>query len=325
MPHLNLNFQALIYEDVGEKNPNIRLPDLTKSIQGIAVQYDKSDRILINPGDVTNIAVTTRNVLWDGTTVLSFVRPVANDDRMRLTWASGTAPAFRTARAIGGDATTVVSVLRVTPYVARVQVQSGTAWTLSGVQVNDILRFEANTDAVTSPFSLTNAGQSFQVQSKGSDYIDFIDNGMASLDTNITLGANFAKVFRVLSQGPVKLGDTLEIAGANVNPSNAGRFTVTDVSSDYVEVINPFGTPQTVTYDATLAAFTVYEYLIGFVLARGTGAFKVRFGNQVEWARIDKIGDTALLLSSVSTFKIEASNDGPDPVEISIQHAKVIF
>lgn len=325
MPHLNLNFQALIYEDISERNPLIRLPDLSKSIQGVSVQYDKSDRILLNPSEAKDIAVTTRALAFDSTTQLSFERPIENDDRLRIKWTgTGTNPVFRTLRALGGDATTVVSIARVSPYVARIQVQSGTAWTTGPVQVGDLLRFEPNTDDLTSPFSETNVGKTYQIQSKGSNYLDFIDNGQASLDSNITLGADFASVLRVLSTGPVKIGDTLEVSGTDINPSNHGKFTLTDVSSDYVEIISPFGAEQSVLWDSSDALFTVYEYLIGWVLARGTGPFKIRFGAQQQWAQVDRIGDTALLLCSVSTYKIEAMNDSLDPVEISIQHAKVV-
>lgn len=325
MPHLNLSFSALIYEDISEKNPSIRLPDLSKNIQGIGVQYDKSDRILLNPSETKDIVVTTRNVLWDITTELQFLRFISGDDRMRIKWTgNGTNPSFRILRSIAGDATTVVSISRISPYVARIQVQSGTAWNTSSVQVGDFIRFEANNDSLTSPFSDTNLGKQYQVQAKGANYIDFIDNGESSLDTNVTLGADYSDVLRVLSAGPVKVNDTVEISGSNINPSNTGRFTIIDVNSDYVEIINPFGVEETVTYSAS-SLFTVYEYLIGFVLARGIGGpFKVRFGSQSEWVLVDRIGDTALMMASVSTYKIEAKNDGLYPIEISIQHAKVV-
>lgn len=325
MPHLNLNFNVLIYEDYSEKNPRVRLPDLGKDINGIQVSYDKSDRIVINPSEIKNIAVTTRSVLWDSTTQLAFQRPVDGDDRLRIQWnGSGTNPAFRTLRSLSGDATTVVSISRVSPYVARIQVQSGTAWTTTSIQTGDLIRFERSTDAIVSPFSVTNVGQTWTVQAKGTDYIDYIDNGQSSLDTNITLGADFAYVLRLITTGPVKINDTIQVEGADINPSNTGKFTITDVSSDFIEIISPFGVPQTVTYSPT-ALFTIYEYLIGFVLARGIGGpFKVRFGNQTEWALVDRIGDTALLLTSISTYQIQATNDGTDPVEISIQYCKVI-
>ena len=323
MPNMNLNFQMLVYEDFSEKNPKIRMPDLTKDINGIAVQYDKSDRIIINPGETKDIAVTTRAVQWDNTTQLSISRPVATSDTIRLAWTgTGTAPVFRTLRSIGGDATTAVSISRVNPYVARIQVQSGTAWSLGSVQPGDLLRFEASTDAILSPFSAQNVGKSFKVQAAGSNYIDFLDNSSASLDTNITLGADFAYILRVTSTYPVKVNDTIELSGSSFNPANLGKFFITDVSSDFIEFLNPFGYPETVTYSNN-SLFTIYEYLIGFVLARGTGPFKIKFGGQDNWAKIDKAGDTALMMASVSTYQIQAMNDGLDPVEISIQHCKI--
>ena len=325
MPNLNLNFQVLIFEDSADRNPQIRLPDLSKSIQGIPVTYDKSDRILLNPGDIDNIAVTTRAILWDTTTQLSISRPVALNDNIRVTWTgTGTNPIFRTNRNMGGDATTTVSITRVSPYTARLQQVAGTAFTLGGVVIGDFVRFEPNTDLLTSPFSAANVGTTLQIQAVGSNYIDFIDNGQASLDTNIVLGASYSQVLKVISPGPVKVGDTIELTGSNINLSNQGNYTITDVSDSWVQFINPFAYPQTVLYDTNLASFTIYQYLIGFVLARGIGGpFQVKFGNQTQWVTVDMLGDTAIFLGSVSTYQIQATNPGPNPVEISIQYAKV--
>ena len=321
MPYLNINYGFTIYEDENERNPQIRLPDIHKNIEKISVSYDKSDRINLAPNEIKDIATTARAALWDNTTELKFDNYISQTGAVRLTHTGvGTAPSFRTNRAIGGGADTQVAITRVSPYVARIQNVAGTAWSLGGVQPNDFLRIEKTDDAFTSPFSATNQGKELLVQAVGSDYIDFIDNGNASLDT-ITLGAEYAKALKVVSQGPVKKGDTLQISGAGVNPSNHGAFEVVDVSDDYIEFNNPLAVEQTVTIGSNL--FVVYEYLIGFLHLRSSGAIEIKFGEQSEWVLVENLGQETLFMGSISTHKIQARNSGLKTITASVQYAMV--
>lgn len=323
MPHLNLNYGFIIHEDQSDKNPQIKVPDIAKTIQGVAVNYDKSDRVTLYPNETKDIAATQRSLSWTSSTQLIFDRFLANGDNIRLTHTgTGPAPVFRTNRAIAGDATTVVSISRVTPYVARIQVQSGTAWDTSNVQPNDFLKFEKTVDDFTSPFSSTNQGKVFLIQAKGSNYIDFIDNGNASIDANITLGADFAKAVFAMSQGPVKIGDTIEISGAGINPSNRGKFEIVDVSPTYIEIVNALGVEETLLYGSN--SLVIYEYLIGFIHLRSSCPVKIKFGDQAEWALIGRLGAEGLFIGSVCTHRVQAYNDSPEPVTISVQHAMVL-
>jgi hypothetical protein len=323
MPFLNLNYGLLIFEDQTDRNPKIKLPDLGISVEGVVVDHEKSDRLTVFPNETKDIAATERAVQWDSSTELQTVRYLASGDNVRLKWTgNGTNPVFRTKRAIGGSATTTVTISRVTPYVARITNVSGTAWTLASVAVNDFIKFERNTDSFTSPFSAANLGKTFLVQAKGANYIDFVDNGSISLDASVLLGPDYDTALRVMSQGPVKIGDTIEISGAGFNPSNIGRFTIVDVSPDYLEIINPLGTDETVVYGSN--SLIVYEYLIGFVHLRASGRFKLKFSNQTDWFQVDRLGKEVIFLGSVQTHRIQALNDGVDPVTISIQYATLI-
>ena len=324
MPFANINYQLVIFEDQTDRNPQIRMPDITKSIQGVNVNHDKSERITLAPGETKDIVVTSRAVAWDATTQLTTDRYLAAADGVRLKWTgTGTAPAFRTNRNIGGGATTVVDMTRISPYVVRITQSAGTAWTLGSVQNGDIIKFEKNTDTFTSPFNPTNLGKSFSVQAKGANYIDFVDNGTAALDTAVTIGTDFAFALRVFSNGPVKIGDTLTISGAGINPSNHGKFEIVDLSTDYIEIINPFSEPETFLYGTN--AITVYDYLIGLLHLRASGPVRVKYDNQVEWMLLDRLGAEVILLASVCSYRIQANNNDPSQeIEISVQHARVI-
>lgn len=322
MPFLNIKYGLVIYEDESPTNPQIRIPDIARNIEQISVAYDKSDRLSIAPNEIKDIATTARAVLWDNTTELKFDNYISQAEAIRLTYTgTGTAPSFRTNRQIGGNADTEVTITRVSPYVARIQNTAGTAWDLSAVQPNDFLRIEKTDDAFTSPFSTTNQGKELLVQAVGSDYIDFIDNGNSSLDAGIALGADYGKALKVVSQGPVKKGDTIQIAGSGVNPSNHGAFEVVDVSDDYIEFNNPLAVEQTVVIGSN--SFVVYEYLIGFLHLRSSGAIEVKFGEQTEWVSIENLGSETLFIGSVSTHKIQAKNSGLKTITASVQYAMV--
>lgn len=324
MPFLNLSYALIVYEDQSDKNPLVKVPDIARSIAGVQVDNDKSDRIALAPGEVKDVAVTMRTVAWDATTELTVDRYLATGDNVRLKWTgTGAAPAFRTNRSIGGAANTVISMTRVTPYVVRITQTGGTAWALGSVINGDILKFEKNTDVFTSPFNANNLGRTFMVQAKGANYIDFVDNGTASLDTSVTLGADFAFALRVYSAGPVRTGDTLTVSGAGINPSNQGKFEIVDVSPDYIELVNPFGQAETFLYGSN--SLTIYDYLIGFLHLRSNGPVGIRYDNQTEWAAKDRLGYEVLILESPSAYRVQARNNDPtQDITISVQYGRVI-
>jgi hypothetical protein len=323
MSFLNFNSSFIIHEDQNDHNPLVRTPDISQSIQHVTVDREKSDKITIHPSETKDIAVTSRSLLWDSTTELHFERHSAGNDAMRIKWTgTGLNPVFRTKRAIGGGSSTVVDITRITPYVARITQSAGTAWMLGSVATGDLIRFEKTTDSFSSPFSVTNQGKTYLVQAKGANYIDFIDNGEISLDSGVTLGASYSFALIVMTQGPVRIGDTISVSGSGINPSNTGKFEVVDISSEYLEVVNPFGYDETVLYGSN--SLTVYEFLIGFLHLRADSRFKIKFDNQSEWLTLDRIGEKAIFIGSACAYRIQATNDGPMDVEVSLQYARVL-
>jgi len=321
MISMNLKYGLLIYEDQDTNTPQIKIPDISVNIDGIQVFNDKSDRGSIQPNEIKDITLTSLDLSWDATTNLSFYRPTSDSNNIRLAYSSGSAPVFRTNRNIVGAADTVVSITRVNDYIARITNTSGTAWNLSSVISNDYLRFHKTDDYITSPFSAVNQGKEFLVQSKGADYIDIIDNGNITEEADITLGADFDKVLKVLSQGSVKVGDTIKISGSNVTSSNIGEYEIIDVSDDYIEYVNAFATEESVVYDSS--EFVIYKYLIGFLNLRASGSLKMRLDSQQEWMSIGMIKNTAVFFGSINTYKIQIKNDSYETVTFSLQTMEV--
>lgn len=323
MSFLNYKLGYLIHENDAEtKNPTIKTPDITLETCGIRVDNDLSEHITVLPGRIKDVSVTSRSPLWDLTTQLQFSQHLlsSSSSKVRLKWTgTGTAPAFRTNRNIGGASDTTVSISRINDYVSRMTVTGGTTLTLGSVLPNDFLKIDYTNDTLTSPFATSNQKE-FLIQNAGSNYIDFIDNGNASEEV-VTLGVNFNKVIKVLSQGQVNVGDELSVSGA-ANPSNHGKFEIINVSDDFVEFVNPLILQETLLYNAQ--SFVIYEYTIGFASLRGTGPFSVRFGEQTEWTKVGLLGQYSLFFGALNTHKIQIKNDNSMAIKVSVQTAEVL-
>lgn len=326
MSYLNLNYGLISYKDPSPTNPQVRLGgDIAKSFQSIITQHANTRELTLSPGESRDVVTTLRPLGLDATSELSFERPFAEQDLIRIRWTgTGAAPNFRTKRALSVDATTEITVTRVAPNTVRFQRTGGTAMVTTAVQIGDILKLEKNTDAFTSPFNEVNLGKSFVVQSKGADYIDVIDNQAYSVDVSpITLGADFDFAFRVFSNGPVKVGDTLSVIGDDINQSNKGTFQVTDLSSDYVEIVNSYGVVETLVLGAD-NFIRLYDHLIGFLHLLGNSAFKVKVNDQEAFV-VDRLTSSeALFIGSVKAYKVEVQNDSSDTICVDAQFAAVV-
>lgn len=321
MSLMNIKFSLLIYEDPSHESPKIRTPDITRDYQKVTVTRPASDEFYLGAGESAMLATTARTVGLDNTTELQLVRPFVNDDRIRLLWTGvGTNPAFRTKRTIGIDATTTVSVTRQAPNTVRIASVSGTAINSAAVLVGDFVKLEGSTDTFTSVWNDANQNIFWQVQSKGTGYIDILDNGAFVLEAGIVLGADFDKQLRVISAGNVKVGDTVELIGG-INIGNKGKFQIINLSSDYVEFVNPFAIAETFTVNSNVS---IYDRLIGIVLIRSTGEFRLLTNGQSEGVKVAMFQSEALYLSSTEAHALQAVNEGTQPITIRIQHASVI-
>lgn len=321
MSLMNLTFGLLIYEDPSHTAPLVRTPDITREYQGVTVYRPRSDEYDLNPGETATIAATERALGIDNTTQFSLSRPDASSDVVRLTWTGvGSNPLFRTKRNLSTDATTTVSINRVAPNSVRISTSSGTPFSTGAVLVGDFVQLPRTTDTFTSAFAQGNQDVLWQVQAKTASTIDILDNGAFIEENNVTLGSDFAMQFRVLSQAPTRIGDTLEL-GSGVNAGNIGKFQIINLSSDYVEFVNPLAVDETFTVNANIS---VYDRLIGFVMIRATGPFKLLVDGQASGAKVGMLQSEALYLGSIEAHQLQAVNEGTQPITIKLQYASVI-
>lgn len=318
MSFLNFGFHIIAFEDQAVTNPQIRSADISRSMNGIPISAERTDRVDgLAAGESRMIAATARELSHDATTVYSIVRPLADDiSTVRLAYVSGTEPAFATVRNLALIASASVVVSRVNPATARLTFSAATT---SSVQVGDVLKIEKSTDWMVSPFALINQNE-FKVVSKGVNTIDVLDNGVMS-DETVNLGANPSVLVRCFKADIVRVGDTIEINGTGQNPQNCGKFEVRALSPDYVELVNPYAVELQFTNTDNV---NVYDGLIGFVCVRANSVVSLKVNGGAPF-KIQRIGSNeAVFIGSLMAFKLELINEEQNPVSATVHFSRFI-
>jgi DNA-directed RNA polymerase subunit L len=323
MSHMNLNLGIIAYEDASTTSPKIKSLDYSASFTGVMISGEKTNRVEnIAPGETVTLATTARTLTQDNTTVYAIEHPLSQEDSIvRLKYVSGATPGFATKRAIGTDATSIITISRVNSVTSRIKCVGGTMMSTAAVVVGDILKIEKSTDSFLSLFAAQSQG-AFTVLSKGADYIDVNDNGLMATDTGIVLGSSFDFQLRVFSLGPVKINDVLEIMGVGQNPNNMGKYPIYDISHDYVQIVNPYAVDLSFTNTSNIQ---VYSGLMGFLFIRASDQISIKV-NEGSPTKITRFGNgQAIFIGSVNAFKVELVNEGTEPVSVSAFYSSVVM
>lgn len=320
MSHMNLSLGIITYEDQNVNSPTIRTLDITRSMLGIPIFGEQTNKIEnLAPGE-SRVVATTRTLTQDNTTQYAIYHPWSVDvSTVRMMAMAGTTPGFATQRPLGTNATSVVSIIRINPATCRVLSVSGAPINTASVQVGDILKFEKTTDFFVSNFGTINQS-AFRVLSKGAGYIDVADDGVMSEESSINLGSDYDFQMRCFSNGPVKVNDIIDISGVTMNPNNCGKFRVLSVSYDYVEFANPYAVDLTFTNTSNVQ---IYDRLMGFVFIRAIAPITVVINDGAP-LKLERLGgQEALFIGSVQAFKIELRNDDSMAVSATVHYSSV--
>lgn len=228
MSQLNLIYGILAYDDTGtstNNNPSQRIPDFSRQYYGLSVSNPQGQKFSVSPNSSLTLFDGTRNVTLSTSSAFTLTNPAGST--YRLTSAAGPAPAFRTARTTGVDATSTFNVSINNNALVNLTHTSGTAPNFTTASPGDILYI-----ATGSPFSILNEGY-FPVLSVTTTQLSF-ENSNAVAESNITLTTNFATEFRVFSNDNVQVGDTLVIT-AGFSTVTQGSYEITAVNTDFVE------------------------------------------------------------------------------------------
>jgi hypothetical protein len=323
MSFLNFSLSRVAYEDdVASTDPMNKAFDVSTSKVGLHVGFPAVCTRVVHPGQIMLLESTSRTLAYDGTTELAVSHPELGSDLVRMRWTGvGTAPAFRTLRVIAGGSDTQVTLSRMSNTAAKMQVTGGTVWSLSTVQIGDEVFFGKTVDGeFTSPFSEVLQGSRFSIVDKGSDYLVFRDNGIASAESDITLGVGFDSALRVFSAAGVKVGDKLKFAvGANLKPDNKSYvLEITQVSDRDVYFVNPYAVDEIAIPGAD--SFVAFERMLNFLAVQATGAIDLRLDSSSATSipLYEYETGASIFMGTVSATSIYAVNNSTLPVNVTV-------
>lgn len=221
MSLLNVNIGILAYRDkLANVQPLIRLADIKWSLFGLNTNNFNNTPIALAPGETMTVVSTARNLTFSGAAI-----PVTvSGSQMILTGSFG-----QTVSRSSGDATTQWVVTQNTDSVM-IQAVGGTLPDFTTVQAGDII-------TLGTTFNTYNQGD-FTIWAVGSNYVQIKNAlGISEMQT--------AQV-QIYSNGPLQMGDILDITNSGFASCNRGAFGVTRVNPNFIQILNPNAISQTV-------------------------------------------------------------------------------
>lgn len=225
MPKLSLLIHLNAYSDSNSSNaPSLSNFKWTRDISGLPASNPVSAAFQLNPGETRTLYTGQRTLSGDGTTQYGISLKPLSSSNYRIQYLSGTPPLFKPARTTGADATTQITVVTNGPIVT-FSSTAGTPLNLAGVSVGDLAR-------IGSEFNILNQGEWKIIAKSATSFT--VENEVAVNEGPITLGSDFANQILIYGASGVQKGDTIVIQ-SGFSPVTLGSYSVTDVTSTYVE------------------------------------------------------------------------------------------
>lgn len=323
MSFLNFTISRTAYmDDTASTDPLNRAFDVHTAKIGLYAQFPTVCTKVIEPGQIVLLESTSRALGYDGTSQFSFSHPELGSDVVRMRWTgTGTAPVFRTLRAIAGSTDTVVEFSRASNTAAKLTNVSGTAWNTAVVQIGDEVFFQKSVDGeFTSPFSEAIQGQKFVIVDKGTGYLVLRDNGIISAESDIALGADYSTALRVFGSTGVKIGDKIRFSpSANLRPDNKSYvLEVMQVSDRDLYFINPYGIDEVAIPGDQ--SFVVFERMLNFLSIDASNAIEIRLDSPSASSipLYEFESGKAVFMATVSATSVYAVNNASHPVNVTV-------
>lgn len=308
MSNLNLLLFLNASSDSSPSNsPSMQNFKWARNLNNSSVSKPVSLSFSLAPGESKLLFDGTRTLLQDGTTQYDLELKPLTTSTYILTWTGGTAPAFRTARSIGSDATTAVSVTVNGPLATFTSV-AGTAFNFATVSVGDSVR-------IGNLFNVANQGE-WKIISKTVTSIT-VENELASAEASVLLGAGFADQVKVYSAAGVQIGDTLKISGG-FSPASYGSYKVTSVASDFIEFSSLEVLPQESAIQTQLIAiYSSAKQLVYLESSKKVGmTINGVSGNEIEPFIVSNSSQPGMFLRKSTIYSMTVTNDGTETADL---------
>lgn len=254
MSKLNLLISLLTFDDANSTNdPQLAHVDWTRNIKGFSVQNPASKKEVLAPGESLSLLNGVVSTSIDGTTQFDLINTTGSTYRI-IYDGNGTAPDFRTERALAADATTEITVTKNNNATTTFTATAGTLPDFSSVVIGDELRTGAT-------FTLLNQGvNTIIAKTATSITIKKAD----STGETVILGANFAADFRIYTAAGVQVGDKV-IISAGFSPATQDTYDISDVAPDFIEFVSLEAIPEESDIIPGAAGLIIYSDAKNFV------------------------------------------------------------
>lgn len=307
MSKLSFSVYLNTYSDSApSNNPSLNNVKWARDLSGLVVNNPKSEEYQVAPGESRTLFDGIRALLQDGTTEYSLALKPFSTQTYVLSWTAGTAPNFRTPRAIASDATTEVTVTKNGPVV--------TFTSTAGTNFNFATTLVGDEVTIGSLFNILNQG-TFKVIAKTSNSIS-VENDLASPEGPIVLGAGFADQVAVFSAAGVQVDDTL-IINAGFSLVTQGSYKISAVYANSLEFYSASVLPEEDDIQTNVAIYSSAKQLI-YMESDSKLSVIVNGGDacDIEPFVINNAVQPGVMMLKSTIYSLEVENNGTDTANL---------
>lgn len=320
MPTLNVNAHILAFSDAdtGTSQPRFRNVDWAPGRTQLPINAPINREFDFGPAETKTIFNGERTLAVDGTTTFALTLNPVKAGVYRLTATAGTAPGFRTARAIDLTGELVTATVNNNATM-EFTLDVGSIETFAGALVGDTVFIPDLTtgDSTQSLFNLLNVGfwtvlavtarKLTCVRPQG-DAFQGVSEGP------ITPAAGTA--FQVFSAGPVQPGDALEIS-AGFSVVTQKTYQITAATATWVEFVSGQSLPLESGILPTAAGIKIYDDAQDFLYIETDQEASIRINGatgdltRARPQRVNDLNSRSMFMLTGTTWRLDIVNLNP--------------
>lgn len=320
MPTLNVNAHILAFSDAdtGTSQPRFRNVDWAPGRTQLPINAPINREFDFGPAETKTIFNGQRTLTIDGTTAFGLTLNPVKSGVYRLTATAGTAPGFRTARAIDLTGELVTAAVNNNATM-EFTLDGASVETFAGAVVGDTVFIPDLTtgDASASPFNLLNTGfwtvlavatrKLTCVRPQGTTF-----QGVSEGPITPAAGAEF----QVFSAGPVQTGDALEIS-AGFSAVSQKTYQITAATATWIEFVSGQSLPLEAAIIPTAAGINIYNDAQDFLYIETDQEASIRIngaaGDLVRASpqRVNDLDSRSMFMLTGTTWRLDIVNLNP--------------
>lgn len=324
---LDVKTKILAYADsTASNNPRLRAADWYRETDGISVSDPKSESHVIDPNSTKLIFDGSRTLTADGSTTYSVSLSTLDPSRYRFTHTGGTAPGFRTDRALALSGAALTFAVNAN---ATVTLTTTGLFTFTGTVAGDIVFFpNTNTGDSASPVSVLNSGfwqVLAVVSSQNLSLARPSGEDFSAVGETQTLTSNTQ--MQAFSSSGVQAGDTMDVS-AGFALGTLKTYYVSSVTAKFVEVVStlPIAEQTGIVPGASGISFYTNNKRFLYIETDQEGAVRLNgdIGSTVRLAPLEagNVDKPAMFMKLGPTWSLTIVNRSAVPMNALIIHCE---